>query len=81
LKPFRERDAEPTTVGRAAGDFNGEGKLAAIALQGGIYVFLGNGDETLRRPLYDNRVAGYDVVAADFNGRVYAVYHGGWKNW
>ena len=51
-----------------AGDYNGDGKLDAIALEGGIYVFLGNGDGTFRRPLYDANVPGYDFVSADFNG-------------
>jgi len=50
------------------GDFNGDGSLDAIALEGGIYVFLGNGDGTFRRPSFDSSVGGYDAVAADFNG-------------
>jgi len=51
-----------------AGDYNGDGKLDAIALQGSIYVFLGNGDGTFRRPLHDGKAGGYDLVSADFNG-------------
>jgi hypothetical protein len=51
-----------------AGDFNGDGSLDAIALEGGVYVFLGNGDGTFRRPSFDSNVGGYDAVAADFNG-------------
>jgi hypothetical protein len=51
-----------------AGDFNGDGNLDAIALEGGIYVFPGNGDGTFGRPSFDSTVGGYDAVAADFNG-------------
>ncbi len=52
----------------AVGDYNRDGKLDAIALEGGIYVFLGNGDGTFRHPLFNGKVAGYDFVSADFNG-------------
>jgi hypothetical protein len=50
------------------GDFNADGKLDVIALEAGVYVFLGNGDGTFRQLLYDRNVGGYDAVAADFNG-------------
>jgi hypothetical protein len=50
------------------GDFNGDGNLDAVALEGGVYVFLGNGDGTFRRPSFDSNVGGFDAVAADFNG-------------
>jgi hypothetical protein len=55
-------------IGAVAGDFNRDGNLDVIAIDAGIYVFLGNGDGTFRQPLFDNNVGGYDAVVADFNG-------------
>jgi hypothetical protein len=50
------------------GDFNRDGNLDAIALESGMYVFLGSGDGMFKQLLYGSNVAGYDAVAADFNG-------------
>jgi hypothetical protein len=50
------------------GDFNRDGNLDAIALESGMYVFLGSGDGMFKQLPYDSNVAGYDAVAADFNG-------------
>jgi hypothetical protein len=55
-------------IGAVAGDFDGDGNLDVIAIEAGIYVFLGNGDGTFRQPLFDSNVGGYGAVVADFNG-------------
>ena len=63
---FGHFDVYPFVI--AVGDYNADGNLDAIALQGGIYVFLGNGDGTFGHPLFDAKAGGYYVVSADFDG-------------
>jgi hypothetical protein len=56
----------------ATGDFNGDGKLDVIAVEGNrLAVFLGNGDGTLGAPIsytFPGSGGGEYIVAGDFNG-------------